>query len=55
MTIAAFVFPSLNAAHEDAARKRVTRGLEKLRARFLKRGVTLTATVIAGAVANNAI
>jgi hypothetical protein len=41
--------------NEDAARKRVTRGLEKLRARFLKRGVTLTVTVIAGAVASNSV
>jgi RNA polymerase sigma factor (sigma-70 family) len=41
--------------NEDAARKRVTRGLEKLRALFLKRGVTLTATVIAGAVATNSV
>ena len=41
--------------NEDAARKRVTRGLEKLRTLFLKRGVTLTATVIAGAVATNSV
>lgn len=40
---------------EDAAQKRVARALEKLRARFVKRGVTLTATVIAGAVAANSV
>jgi RNA polymerase sigma factor (sigma-70 family) len=40
---------------EGAAQKRVTRALEKLRARLVKRGVTLTATVIAGAVAANSV
>ena len=40
---------------EDAVQKRVTRALDKLRARFVKRGVTLTATVLAGAVAANAV
>ena len=40
---------------EDAVQKRVTRALEKLRARLVKRGVTLTATVIAGAVAANSV
>src|ERR1035438_9408101 len=40
---------------EAAAQKRVARALEKLRARFVKRGVTLTATVIAGAVAANSV
>ena len=40
---------------EAAVQKRVTRALEKLRARLVKRGVTLTATVIAGAVAANVI
>ncbi len=40
---------------EDAAQKRVVRALEKLRARLLKRGVTLTATVIASAVAANSV
>jgi RNA polymerase sigma factor (sigma-70 family) len=40
---------------EDAVQKRVARALEKLRARFVKRGVTLTATVIAGAVAANSV
>src|SRR5664280_1032801 len=43
------------AVNEDAARKRVTRGLDKLRQYLVKRGVTLTATVIAGAVAANAV
>jgi RNA polymerase sigma factor (sigma-70 family) len=43
------------ALNEEAARKRVTRGLDKLRAIFVKRGVTLTATVIAGAVAANSV
>jgi RNA polymerase sigma factor (sigma-70 family) len=40
---------------EEAAKKRVARGLEKLRAWLSKRGLTLTATVIAGAVAANAV
>jgi RNA polymerase sigma factor (sigma-70 family) len=40
---------------ENAAQKRVARALEKLRARFVKRGVTLTAMVIAGAVAVNSV
>lgn len=40
---------------EAAAQKRVARALEKLRVRFVKRGVTLTATVIAGAVAANSV
>jgi RNA polymerase sigma factor (sigma-70 family) len=43
------------AMNEDAARKRVTRGLDKLRQYFLKRGVTLTATAIASAVAANSV
>jgi RNA polymerase sigma factor (sigma-70 family) len=38
---------------EGAAQKRVARALERLRARFVKRGVTLTAAAIAGAVAAN--
>lgn len=38
---------------EATAQKRVTRALEKLRRVFAKRGVTLTATVIAGAVTAN--
>jgi RNA polymerase sigma factor (sigma-70 family) len=40
---------------EDAAQKRVARALEKLRDRFAKRGVTMTATVIAGAVSANSV
>ena len=40
---------------EAAAHKRVNRALEKLRKIFSKRGVTLTATVIAGAVAANSV
>ena len=40
---------------EGAAQKRVARALEKLRALFVKRGVTLAATVIAGAVAANSV
>ncbi|MEQ1887266.1 MAG: sigma-70 family RNA polymerase sigma factor [Bryobacteraceae bacterium] len=40
---------------EDAAKMRVNRALEKLRKVFIKRGVTLTATVIAGAVAANSV
>ncbi len=42
-------------ANEDAAKKRVSRAVEKLRAFFASRGVTLTATVIAGAVAANSV
>ncbi|MCX6924677.1 MAG: sigma-70 family RNA polymerase sigma factor [Verrucomicrobia bacterium] len=40
---------------EDAARMRVNRGLEKLREYFTKKGVTLSATAIAGAVAANSV
>ncbi len=40
---------------EDAARMRVNRGVEKLRTFFTKRGVTLSATAIAGAVAANSV
>jgi RNA polymerase sigma factor (sigma-70 family) len=40
---------------EDGARVRVNRALEKLRAKLVKQGVTLGATIIAGAVAANAI
>jgi len=43
------------ALNEDAARKRVTRALEKLRAIFVKRGVTLTAAAMASALAANAV
>jgi RNA polymerase sigma factor (sigma-70 family) len=40
---------------EDAARMRVNRGVEKLRDFFTKRGVTLSATAIAGTVAANSV
>ena len=39
----------------DAAQKRVTRALDKLRAKLVKQGMTLTVTVIAGAVAANSV
>ncbi len=42
-------------ASEDAAKMRVNRALEKLRKIFSKRGVTLTATLIAGAVSANSV
>ena len=38
---------------EDAARMRVNRGLEKLRKFFTKRGVTISAAAVAGAVTAN--
>lgn len=40
---------------EEAARKRVTRSLDKLRQYLMKRGVTLTTTVLAGALAANTV
>ena len=40
---------------EDAARMRVNRGVEKLRTFFAKKGVTLSAAAITGAVAANAV
>ena len=40
---------------EAAAYKRVSRALEKLRRYFARRGVTVTATIIAGAVAANSV
>jgi len=40
---------------ERAAQKRVSRSLEKLRAFFAKRGLTLTAAVIASAVSANSV
>jgi RNA polymerase sigma factor (sigma-70 family) len=40
---------------EDAAKMRVSRALEKLRKFFAKRGVTLTAAAIAGAVSTNSV
>ncbi|MDR3460426.1 MAG: TIGR03435 family protein [Verrucomicrobiae bacterium] len=42
-------------ASEDAAKMRVNRALEKLRKIFTKRGVTLTAVVIAGAVSTSSV
>jgi uncharacterized protein (TIGR03435 family) len=41
--------------NEDAARKRIARAVEKLRGHFSKRGVTLTAAVLAGAVSANSV
>jgi len=41
--------------NEDAARKRIARAVEKLRNYFSKRGVTLTAAILAGAVSANSI
>jgi RNA polymerase sigma factor (sigma-70 family) len=40
---------------ENAARKRTHFALEKLRSHFVKRGVTLTATTLAGAVSANSV
>ena len=42
-------------ASEDAAKMRVSRALEKLRKFFTKRGVVLTAAVIAGAISANSV
>ena len=42
-------------ATEDAAKMRVNRALEKLRTMFVKRGVVLTTTIIAGAVSANSV
>ena len=42
-------------ASEDAAKVRVNRALEKLRKMFTKRGVTLSALAIAGAVSANSV
>jgi uncharacterized protein (TIGR03435 family) len=42
-------------ASEDAAKMRVNRALEKLRKIFSKRGVALSATLIAGAVSANSV
>ena len=41
--------------NEDAAKKRVARGLEKLRAIFVKRGVSSTTAIIANAISVNSI
>jgi uncharacterized protein (TIGR03435 family) len=42
-------------ASEDAAKMRVNRALQKLRKFFTKRGITLSAAVIAGAVSANSV
>ena len=42
-------------ASEDAAEKRVSRALEKLRKFFTKRGVSSTAAIIAGAISANSV
>ena len=42
-------------ASEDAAEKRVSRGLEKLRKYFTKRGVTLSSVAMAGAISANSV
>lgn len=42
-------------ASEDAAKMRVNRALEKLRKFFIKRGVTATAVLIAGAISANSV
>jgi len=42
-------------ATENAAKKRVAHGLEKIRKFFAKRGVVCTATLIAGAVSANSV
>jgi RNA polymerase sigma factor (sigma-70 family) len=41
--------------NETTARKRVSRALEKLRALFAKRGVILTAAIIAGTISGNSV
>ena len=43
------------ALNEDAARKRVTRGVDKLRKFFIKRGVTLTAAALGATMAANSV
>jgi len=40
---------------EEAAQKRVVRSLEKLRAYFMKRGVSSTTAIIAGAISANSV
>ena len=42
-------------ANEDAAKKRVNRALEKLQRFFLKRGITSTTAIIAGAISANSV
>ena len=41
--------------NEDAAKKRVNRALEKLRKFFMKRGVSSTTAIIAGAISANSV
>ena len=42
-------------ANEDAAKKRVSRALEKLRTFFARRGVSSTTAIIAGAISANSV
>jgi RNA polymerase sigma factor (sigma-70 family) len=42
-------------ASEDAAKKRVTRAVEKLRLFFLKRGVVVPAAILTGAISANSV
>ena len=42
-------------ANEDAAKKRLSRALEKLRTFFAKRGVSSTTAIIAGAISANSV
>ncbi len=42
-------------ASENAAKKRVSHGLEKLRAYFFRRGVTSTTAIIAGAISTHSV
>ena len=42
-------------ANEEAAKKRVSRALEKLRAFFARRGVSSTTAIIAGAISANSV
>ena len=42
-------------ANEEAAKKRISRALEKLRTAFAKRGVTSTAETIAGTISANSV
>jgi RNA polymerase sigma factor (sigma-70 family) len=42
-------------ANEETAKKRVNRAVEKLQKFFLKRGVTSTAAIIAGAISANSV
>jgi RNA polymerase sigma factor (sigma-70 family) len=48
-------FAEMLKMNQDAAQKRVSRALEKLRSYFAKRGVVLTAAAIAGAVSANSV